>query len=150
MTDRKEELKQIIDDAKAECNRIVQEAEAELQREEEREALRQRMDDFQKEDLKRRAPEIEAAQKRHEEETLARRKYIEELAGTGEANRGPEKSPYEKLVDKHEQAWQIVDGIQPGNPYALGQAVQAVKLLCEVTGELLAAYKPEDCEEAGQ
>lgn len=84
---------------------------------------------------------------RYEElKELERQKQDQDVA----MQKATEKSPFEELLGKHEQARQIVEGIQIGHPYALQQTIQAVKLLCEVTGELLAAIKPEDGEEAGQ
>lgn len=64
------------------------------------------------------------------------------------ARKATEKSEYEKLLEKQAAAKQIVEGIQSGHPYALGQTIQAVKLLCEITDALLAAYKPEEGKEA--
>lgn len=165
MTDRKEELKQIIENAKAECNRIVQEEEAELQRQEELEAIRaenrKRQAELEVKEKQRKAEMEEAVRsgkltlgdphlgerERHEVRQILRIMQEEQEAAY---RKETEKSPFEKLLEKHEQTRRMIDVVQLGTPYAIQQTLQAVKLLCEVTGELLAVVKPEDGEEAGQ
>lgn len=158
MIDKKEELKRVIDDAKSEYDRIVKEEEAELQRQEEMEAIRaenrKRQAELEVKEKQRKAEMEEAVRsgkltlgdphlsehERHEVRQILQR--MEEERNEA-ARKATEKSPFEKLLEKHERAKKLLEETPSGN-YDFHEVVKWVlREMGGVIDGLLELQKPE-------
>ena len=162
-----------MSDAKEELRRIIKEEEEEQQRQEAREAHRKRMEALLDEDRQRRKAEEEAKEKRRkaemeeaiksgkltlndpsltEHERHEVRQYLQRAQEEREAaiRKAAEKSPFEKLLDRHKAAKELLEATPTGDPHFNTFIKRILTEMCGVIDGLLELQKPKKGEKTGQ